>query len=102
MAKSFYVAEASHIDTQFIVSGYPEGTISVGLIFTRVETVNIVSGERIIKAEPRPLPQKINIRVMKIVSNDQELPELSELSGGHLVLEGVGMELIQRGVQIFE
>jgi len=102
MSNSFYVTEASRINDQFVVTGYPGGIIPLGMSFTRAETIDYVDGEKVIKADPQPPPQAIMVRVVKILSYDQELPELSELMGGHLVLEGKGVDLIQRGMQLFE
>lgn len=100
--RTFYIAEVNWVDGRLIASGYPEGVIPVGTRFTRAETVNLVQGDTIIKADPPPAPRAVDVKVVNILSYDQELPELSELTGGHLILDGEGIDVLQRGMQLFE
>lgn len=93
----FYIESVKVVDNSIAVTGYTEGVIRLGVLFSRAEKcLDIQAGKRIVL--PNPIqPRTVELQVTKILSYGSEHLELPDRSGCCLYLEGIGRDVLRWG-----
>jgi len=96
-----YIETAKAVGNTTVVTGYIEGIVRLGIVFTVIRQCLEMRGGKRVQLPTLANPRPAQLRVIRILSYEEDLTEIVGRAGC-IHLEGIGGDLIHWGDVISE